>query len=116
MKSCLVIEDSIDTNALFCKVARRRLYLRVHGATTIEQARMMLQRKKYTVILSDLRMPHGFASDMLIEEKEAIGSTPIILISADDMETHRDRLIENGLNVVQCLTKPIETKRLMSLI
>jgi DNA-binding NtrC family response regulator len=118
MKSCLIIEDSIDTNALFCKVARRRLYLRVHGATTLEQARLLIQRKKYTVILTDLRMPGGFASDMLIAMKEEIGNTPIIIISADinDLLDQKDQMIEEGLNVVKWFSKPIEGKQLFGLL
>lgn len=92
--------------------------MQVHGATTTEQARMMIERKRYSIIVTDLRMPNGFASDLLIEMKAAIRDTPIIIISADadDLQDHADRMIENGLSVIKCLAKPIETKELLALL
>lgn len=118
LKSALVIEDSSDTNVLWCRVARKKLYFKVHGATTLSVARRFLELKKYDLIISDIHMPKGSAVDLLVEMRKSVDDTPICIISGCEHEIAeaRPRLLENGLNVVKCLKKPINAKELLELL
>ena len=114
MKSALIIEDSSDVNSLWRKVARRCFYWRVHCATTLSVAEKFIDHYDYGVIISDIHMPKGNAPDLLVKKKERVKDSKIIIISAASDETMKaaeTALIEEGLNLIQCLKKPIQNIR-----
>ena len=119
MKSALIIEDSESINKLWRKVARKCWYFSIDSAETIDEARSLLKNKKYDLIVTDVHMDGGTATDLLIEEKEKVKDTKIVIISAINI-IHvyqiASKMIAEGLNVVESLGKPVDIKILKALL
>ena len=119
MKSLLIIEDSEEIGKLWVRLARKCLYLIVHRAATIKEARELLRKKSYTNIIADINMPAGKATDMLAEEVEYIRHAEVIIVSAAHQTTRDNEgtmLKGKGLNVTHCLSKPVDAKRMREIL
>lgn len=76
-----------------------------------------MERHEIHLIISDIQMEPTDGDVILKAHKAEIKSTPIILLSCcDDIKTIRDDLVENGLNVIDYLQKPLRPHDLYEII
>ena len=79
-----------------------------------EQTVEICHRKRFSVILLDLQMPklNGMDAARRIRQESMLNkNTPIILISANASDIHKERLHKAGIEL--CLQKPIDEKQLL---
>jgi two-component system response regulator PilR (NtrC family) len=79
----LVIDDEADLRELL-SLTLVRLGLDVDGAESVTQARDMLARKRYTLALTDMRMPDGTGLELVREvvQGKYCEPLPIAVITA----------------------------------
>jgi two-component system sensor histidine kinase BarA len=79
-----------------------------------KQAVTICKRKHFNAILLDIQMPilNGLDAASLIRQQSIINkTTPIILISANDIDLNKEELSKLGIEL--CLQKPIDEKTLI---
>lgn len=102
MKNILIIEDDSALTTGLCRaLSSDEIY--TAGCHSLREARGMLQKQTYTLILLDVNLPDGNGFDFLKEIKNTF-STPVILLTANDMETDIVAGLELGAD--DYITKP----------
>lgn len=102
MKHILIIEDD---NALTDGLCRALVSdeINTFGCHTIRDARRILEKENYSLILLDVNLPDGSGFDFL-QEIRRLYSTPVILLTANDLETDIVAGLESGAE--DYITKP----------
>ena len=85
MKNILIIEDDSALTTGLCR-ALSSGEIHTAGCHCLREARIMLQQEVYALILLDVNLPDGNGFDFLKEIKSRF-SIPVILLTANDMET-----------------------------
>lgn len=85
MKNILIIEDDSALTTGLCR-ALSSGEIHTAGCHCLREARTMLQQEVYALILLDVNLPDGNGFDFLKEIKSRF-SIPVILLTANDMET-----------------------------
>lgn len=79
-----------------------------------KEAIIMLEKKKYDIILMDIQMPEmdGFETTQYIRNsvKESINKTPIIAMTASALVSEKTKCLESGMN--DYISKPFQAKEL----
>jgi len=89
----------------------------VDTADNGEMAVQAIKKRRYDLVLMDVRMPKlgGPEATEIIRRQEGEATRlPIIAVTADAMETHRGRFIDAGMDAV--VAKPIELDKMLSTI
>ena len=102
MQKILLAEDDRELNQSLCYALKREGYS-VVSAFSVKEARMLYQTECPHLILLDVNLPDGNGFDFLQEIKCAC-STPVILLTANDMET--DIVTGLELGAEDYITKP----------
>lgn len=102
MKNILIIEDDSALTAGLCR-ALSFDECRSTGCYCLREARVFLQNNYYDLIVLDINLPDGNGFDFLQEIKRDY-STPVILLTANDMET--DIVAGLELGAEDYITKP----------
>lgn len=102
MKNILIIEDDSVLTAGLCRALSFDEY-RSTGCYCLREARVFLQNNYYDLIVLDVNLPDGNGFDFLQEIKRSY-STPVILLTANDMET--DIVAGLELGAEDYITKP----------
>lgn len=102
MKNILIIEDDSALTTGLCRaLSSDEIY--TAGCHSLREARGLLQKQTYSLILLDVNLPDGNGFDFLKEIKDTF-STPVILLTANDMETDIVAGLELGAD--DYITKP----------
>lgn len=114
----LILEDDRDLHRYYqsvCKASEN-----VKKCITVSNAREFayaMERHDIHLIISDIQMQPTDGDVILKAHKAEIKSIPIILLSCcDKIKDVRDDLVENGLNVVDYLQKPLRPEALYEII
>jgi len=78
------------------------------------EARRRLQNTRYSVVLTDLRLPAGSGFDVLLAAREADAECPVLVMTAFGTIEEAVRAMKEG--AVDFLTKPVDTDHLLLLI
>ena len=112
----LVAEDNAVNQRLVVSILRNKHYdveVVTNGVRAVEAART----GNYDLVIMDLQMPEMSGLDATIRIRESEGEVaqiPIIGLTAYAMIADRNQIAESGMNA--CLTKPIDSKELLSAI
>lgn len=102
MSAILIVEDDKKLNDGI-RLALKNPKDQLIQCRTIQDAREVFQKSKLDLILLDLNLPDGNGMDFLTEIRKC-DQTPIILITANNMETDIVIGLEAGAN--DYITKP----------
>ncbi len=110
MLSILFVEDD-DTIAMGVEYSLKQDNYQVSLAYRLEQARDLLKRHSFDLVLLDLGLPDG-SGFTLCKEIRLAGDTPIIIISARDEEA--SVVLGLDLGADDYITKPFRLRELIS--
>ena len=109
----LLVEDNL-INQKVASYTLTKQGAQVEIANHGKEAIMMIEKKKYDVILMDIHMPEmdGFEATRYIRNniKESISKTPIIAMTASALVSERARCLASGMN--DYISKPFQAKEL----
>lgn len=103
MKSVLIIEDDRALGDGLC-LALRDPELELTLCRSLSAARTAAAEKPFDLLLLDINLPDGNGLDLLRELRDASNPVPIILLTANDMETDIVAGLESGAD--DYVTKP----------
>ncbi|MBF0621896.1 MAG: PAS domain S-box protein [Magnetococcales bacterium] len=114
----LLVDDSPD-NRFLAKAFLKGDHYRVIEANNGEQALLLFEQNSFDVILMDMQMPilDGYEATRRIRALEKASNqkpTPIIALTADAMQEHKQRVLEAGCDMH--MAKPIRKAQLLSAI
>lgn len=109
-KRILVVEDNAMNQMVLKMITKKWLNTEVDYAFNGEEGLQMMRKSKYDVVLMDLQMPIMDGYEATIEIRKGNSGVndkniPIIAVTADVMETTKDRVKEIGMNFY--LSKPL---------
>jgi PAS domain S-box-containing protein len=112
-RSILVCEDDPSLADVW-KATLENVGHRVFGATTLHQARELIQRMRFDAILLDLMLPDGNGIDLIrsLRADAATRDIPVVVISARS-DAGRKELNGDAINVVDWLAKPVTPERML---
>lgn len=102
MKNILIVEDDSALTTGLCRALSSE-DIHTLGCHCLREARILLQKDLYALILLDVNLPDGNGFDFLKEMKNRF-SIPVILLTANDMETDIVAGLELGAD--DYITKP----------
>lgn len=102
LNNILIIEDDSALLSGLCR-ALTTDECDTHGCHNLSEAKNLLQKHAYSLILLDVNLPDGNGFDFLPELKK-ICSTPVIVLTANDLET--DIVTGLELGAEDYITKP----------
>jgi DNA-binding response OmpR family regulator len=117
MKKILIVEDDGDINNMLCDLLEQNGYIPVPAYSGTEAImRFANQNEKYDLVLLDLMLPGKAGIDVLAEIKEikAIGSVPVIALTAVSDKDSIVSLLKSGAN--DYITKPFDNAELLARI
>ncbi|MDY0040526.1 MAG: PAS domain S-box protein [Desulforhabdus sp.] len=114
----LLVEDSED-NRLLIKAFLKKTPHHVDSAENGAVALAMFQKNQYDIVLMDVEMPimDGYTATRAIrswEQEQSLRRSPIIALTAHAFKEDREKSISAGCD--DHLTKPVEKKKLLSVI
>jgi two-component system response regulator PilR (NtrC family) len=77
----LVVDDEADLRELL-EITLLKMGLDVDSAATLAEARALLARHTYALVLTDMRLPDGLGLELVREVTAACKSTPIAVVTA----------------------------------
>ena len=109
----LIIEDNTDLNKLYSDKMRKAGH-EVHQATTIQEARYLLDQYRFDILLCDIRMGDGLGTDLLKEHQAELSKndTQIIMVSAEPQ--YQSMCDEMGVEFF--MAKPVALNTLVQLV
>lgn len=118
-KRILVVEDNAMNQLVLKMIIKKWLNTEVDFAFNGEEGLKFLQKEKYDIILMDLQMPvmDGYEATIAIRAGQSgINSKdiPIIAVTADVMESTKERVKEIGMD--HYLSKPVTKEQLFETI
>lgn len=109
----LLVEDNV-INQKVASYTLTKQGAEVEIANHGKEAIMMLEKKKYDIILMDIQMPEmdGFETTNYIRHnpKESVNKTPIIAMTASALVSEKAKCLESGMN--DYISKPFQAKEL----
>lgn len=112
MNPILIVEDDTNINNLLKEALEKELY-NCEQAFSGTEAKMLLEVRKYSVVLLDLMLP-GISGEEVLKVIREQGKIPVIVLTAkDDLDAKVD-ILTNGAD--DYITKPFEIKEVMARI
>ncbi|WP_121364981.1 hybrid sensor histidine kinase/response regulator [Flavobacterium limicola] len=114
-KSILVVEDNPINQMVIKMITKKWLNTKVVYANDGQEALEAMKINQFDIVLMDLQMPimDGYETTIAIRNGEAgvySSNIPIIAVTADVMETTKERVKQIGMN--DYLSKPIKRETL----
>lgn len=109
-KSVLIVEDDMNINGLLKEALEKEGYICTQAFSGTE-ARMLLQGKRYSVILLDLMLP-GIPGEEVLKEVREKGNTPVIILTAKDTIDDKVEFLRGGAD--DYVTKPFDIKEVIA--
>ncbi|MCS6944512.1 MAG: sigma-54 dependent transcriptional regulator [Sutterellaceae bacterium] len=108
----LVVDDEADLRELLT-LTLVRLGLDVDGAGSLTEARALLARRRYALVLTDMRLPDGVGLD-LVREITSRGGPPVAVITAFGSAENAVAALKAG--AFDYVTKPVDLEQLRLLV
>lgn len=109
----LVVDDEADIRELL-DLTLARMGLSVDCAATVAEARQFLERERYKLCLTDMRLPDGEGLEVVRLIGERYGQTPVAVITAFGSAENAVAALKAG--AFDYLAKPVALDQLRSLI
>ena len=93
----LIVEDEIDICFLLTGILRKK-DLKTAFVNTIEDAKNTLITQNPQILILDNNLPDGFGIDFIKFVKQHSPLTKIVMITANDTTTDRDKAMKAGAN------------------
>ena len=84
------------------------------GAGTVEQAKTLLDRELFDLLISDVRLPDGSGLDLLKYAKQGAAGLPVIVITA--FGSIRDAVSAMQFGATEYVVKPFELEAMAMLV
>ncbi len=109
----LVIDDEPDIRALFA-LTLSQLGLRVSEAGDVQSARTLLTKHRYSLCLTDMRLPDGTGLELVEHIQERYPEMPVAVITAYGNTDSAVEALKKG--AFDYVTKPLELQRLRAMV
>lgn len=106
MRSILFLEDDMVLNKGICMALEREGY-EMTGCTTIAEAKLNIQKRKFDMLILDANLPDGNGFQ-LCRDIRGSGNIPIILLTARTMECDMVDGLESGAD--DYIVKPVSIR------
>lgn len=110
MQRILVVEDDMNISNLLKEVLEQEGY-QCRQAFSGTEAKMLLERDSYALILLDLMLP-GMAGEEVLALIRKKGNIPVIVLTAKDDLENKVRLLTDGAD--DYITKPFEIEEVLA--
>jgi two-component system response regulator PilR (NtrC family) len=111
--SCLVVDDEADIRELLV-LTLERMGLRVDGASSVTEALQHLAQNRYTLCLTDMRLPDGDGLELVRHIAQHSPGMPVAVITAYGSAENAVAALKAG--AFDYLSKPISLKQLRPLV
>lgn len=112
MHTILVVEDDVNINELLKETLEKEGYVCTQAFSGTE-ARMLLDRNTYSIVLLDLMLP-GIPGEEVLKEIRKKGKTPVIVLTAKDTIDDKVGFLRSGAD--DYVTKPFDIKEVVARI
>lgn len=110
MYSILLVEDDFHINELLKETLEKEGYGCVQAFSGTE-ARMLLEKYRYDVVILDLMLP-GIPGEEVLKEVRRHGKTPTIVLTAKDTIDSKVEFLRNGAD--DYITKPFDIQEALA--
>jgi two-component system response regulator PilR (NtrC family) len=111
----LVVDDEADLRELL-SLTLVRLGLDVDGAESVAQARELLSRNRYTLALTDMRLPDGTGLDLVREVSQGKYREPLPIAVITAFGSPENAVAALKAGAFDYLTKPVDLEQLRLLV
>lgn len=112
MENILIVEDDANINQLLKEALAKGEYA-CEQAFSGTEARMLLDKNMYSVVLLDLMLP-GISGEEVLKEIKKKGNTSVIVVTAKDGIDEKIDLLTSGAD--DYITKPFDIKEVIARI
>lgn len=112
MHTILVVEDDVNINELLKETLEKEGYVCTQAFSGTE-ARMLLDRNTYSIVLLDLMLP-GIPGEEVLKEIRKKGKAPVIVLTAKDTIDDKVEFLRSGAD--DYITKPFDIKEVVARI
>lgn len=109
-RQILIVEDDANINSLLTEALSREGYSCAQAFSGTE-AKLLLEREKYQLVLLDLMLP-GVTGEEVLREIRTKDNTPVIILTARDEMDEKLELLTGGAD--DYITKPFEIKEVVA--
>ncbi len=111
--SILVVDDEPDLRTLYELTLLREGY-RVETAADLAQARQLLSRNRYEVVITDMRLPDGFGMELLHDLRKQQRPERCLVMTAYGSAENAVEALRAG--AFDYLTKPVDLKQFRAVV
>ncbi len=113
MESILLVEDRVDVRQMLTTALERMGYETV-ATSGVDEATSQLARRRFSAVLTDLRLPSGSGMDVLRAAQESDVAMPVVIMTAfGSIAEAVDAMREGAFDFIQ---KPIDLEHLKHLL
>lgn len=109
-RQILIVEDDENINSLLQEALSREGYSCAQAFSGTE-AKLLLEREEYQLVLLDLMLP-GVTGEEVLREIRTRDNTPVIILTAKDEMDEKLELLTGGAD--DYITKPFEIKEVIA--
>ncbi|MGH9492783.1 MAG: sigma-54-dependent transcriptional regulator [Terriglobales bacterium] len=113
METILLVEDKAELREMLATALSRMEY-EVTPAASLAEALTALRRRRFSAVLTDLKLPQGTGMDVLRAALEADASTPVVLMTAYGGVAEAVAAMRDG--AYDFIQKPIDLEHLRYLL
>jgi len=105
----LIVEDDMATGRLFCRILENSGH-RCTIAENAAEARILMERAHYDLMLCDIRMPGESGLEFIDDVMHCLADTAVVMVTGEDAPRASRKAI--ALGVYGYLIKPVEKSQL----
>ena len=113
METILLVEDKAELREMLATALRRMEY-EVTPAASLAEALTALRRRRFSAVLTDLKLPQGTGMDVLRAALQADAATPVVLMTAYGGVAEAVAAMRDG--AYDFIQKPIDLEHLRHLL
>ncbi len=113
MDSILLVEDRAELREMLVQALTRMGY-EATGAATLAEAQSALARRRFSAVLTDLKLPAGSGMDVLRAAQQADAAIPVVIMTAYGSVAEAVAAMRDG--AYDFIQKPIDLEHLRHLL
>ncbi|NIR47374.1 response regulator [candidate division KSB1 bacterium] len=111
LKKVLIVDDDFEFRKSLLKIMLKAGY-QASAASSSEQARELITREAYPLILLDIHMPGKSGLELLKELKKKHSDSKVIIMTVNgEMQTYNDAM---NAGAFAYLNKPVKMKKILT--